>query len=142
MRCQGRRYPATSARAGRAPDPRRERGQKDNQSTTGKPRQGKDDEAFSKADRVVKLDTFYPRCTLRRWRLRIVADVNPATGPRHAVDDLAGARTPPHAVRDRRRSTRAKHPDHLARHSEAVRPQVPIYPVRRRTAASLLIGKP
>src|ERR1700724_878221 len=41
----------------------------------------KTDEAFSKADRVVKLDTFYPRCHPSPLETcGIVADVNPATG--------------------------------------------------------------
>src|SRR6202048_672469 len=41
----------------------------------------KTDEAFSKADRVVKLDTFYPRCPPSPLETcGIVADVNPATG--------------------------------------------------------------
>src|SRR2546423_13084327 len=41
----------------------------------------KTDEAFAKADKVVKLDTFYPRCHPSPLETcGIVADVNPATG--------------------------------------------------------------
>src|SRR5438552_2879088 len=41
----------------------------------------KTDEAFAKADRVVKLETFYPRCHPSPLETcGIVADVNPATG--------------------------------------------------------------
>src|ERR1700737_2336461 len=41
----------------------------------------KTEEAFAKADRVVKLDTFYPRCHPSPLETcGIVADINPATG--------------------------------------------------------------
>src|ERR1700726_2141353 len=56
----------------------------------------KTDEAFSKADRVVKLDTFYPRCHPSPLETcGIVADVNPATG--HAT--LYMTSQAPHAHR-------------------------------------------
>src|SRR5437899_3331649 len=56
----------------------------------------KTDEAFAKADRVVKLETFYPRCHPSPLETcGIVADVNPATG--HAT--LYMTSQAPHAHR-------------------------------------------
>src|SRR3989442_14851645 len=56
----------------------------------------KTDEAFARADRVVKLDTFYPRCHPSPLETcGIVADVNPATG--HAT--LYMTSQAPHAHR-------------------------------------------
>src|SRR3989441_6475319 len=56
----------------------------------------KTEEAFAKADRVVKLDTFYPRCHPSPLETcGIVADVNPATG--HAT--LYMTSQAPHAHR-------------------------------------------
>src|SRR2546425_1928510 len=56
----------------------------------------KTEEAFARADRVVKLDTFYPRCHPSPLETcGIVADVNPATG--HAT--LYMTSQAPHAHR-------------------------------------------
>src|ERR1700738_3633505 len=56
----------------------------------------KTEEAFAKADRIVKLDTFYPRCHPSPLETcGIVADINPATG--HAT--LYMTSQAPHAHR-------------------------------------------
>src|SRR2546423_1433601 len=104
----------------------------------------KTDEAFSKADRVVKLDTFYPRCHPSPLETcGIVADVNPATG--HAT--LWMTSQAPHAHRTLfaivaglpEQNIRIISPDIGGGFGN----KVPIYPgYVVATAASLLIGKP
>src|ERR1700687_422842 len=104
----------------------------------------KTDEAFSKADRVVKLDTFYPRCHPSPLETcGIVADVNPATG--HAT--LYMTSQAPHAHRTLfaivaglpEQNIRIISPDIGGGFGN----KVPIYPgYVVATAASLLIGKP
>jgi aerobic carbon-monoxide dehydrogenase large subunit len=104
----------------------------------------KTDEAFAKADRVVKLDTFYPRCHPSPLETcGIVADVNPATG--HAT--LWMTSQAPHAHRTLfaivaglpEQNIRIISPDIGGGFGN----KVPIYPgYVVATAASLLIGKP
>src|SRR5438874_1864994 len=104
----------------------------------------KTDEAFAKADRVVKLDTFYPRCHPSPLETcGIVADVNSATG--HAT--LYMTSQAPHAHRTLsaiaaglpEQSIRIVSPDIGGGFGN----KVPIYPgYVVATAASLLIGKP
>ncbi len=104
----------------------------------------KTDEAFARADRVVKLDTFYPRCHPSPLETcGIVADVNPATG--HAT--LYMTSQAPHAHRTLfaivaglpEQNIRIISPDIGGGFGN----KVPIYPgYVVATAASLLIGKP
>ncbi len=104
----------------------------------------KTDEAFAKADRIVKLDTFYPRCHPSPLETcGIVADVNPATG--HAT--LYMTSQAPHAHRTLfaivaglpEQNIRIISPDIGGGFGN----KVPIYPgYVVATAASLLIGKP
>src|SRR4030081_776695 len=104
----------------------------------------KTEEAFAKADRVVKLDTFYPRCHPSPLETcGIVADVNPATG--HAT--LWMTSQAPHAHRTLfaivaglpEQNIRIISPDIGGGFGN----KVPIYPgYVVATAASLLIGKP
>jgi carbon-monoxide dehydrogenase large subunit len=104
----------------------------------------KTDEAFAKADRVVKLETFYPRCHPSPLETcGIVADVNPATG--HAT--LYMTSQAPHAHRTLfaivaglpEQNIRIISPDIGGGFGN----KVPIYPgYVVATAASLLIGKP
>src|SRR3979409_2051428 len=104
----------------------------------------KTDEAFAKADRVVKLDTFYPRCHPSPLETcGIVADINPATG--HAT--LYMTSQAPHAHRTLfaivaglpEQNIRIISPDIGGGFGN----KVPIYPgYVVATAASLLIGKP
>jgi carbon-monoxide dehydrogenase large subunit len=104
----------------------------------------KTDEAFAKADRVVSLDTFYPRCHPSPLETcGIVADVNPATG--HAT--LYMTSQAPHAHRTLfaivaglpEQNIRIISPDIGGGFGN----KVPIYPgYVVATAASLLIGKP
>jgi len=105
---------------------------------------GKTDEAFARADRVVKLDTFYPRCHPSPLETcGIVADVNSATG--HAT--LYMTSQAPHAHRTLfaivaglpEQNIRIISPDIGGGFGN----KVPIYPgYVVATAASLLIGKP
>ena len=104
----------------------------------------KTDEAFAKADRVVSLDTFYPRCHPSPLETcGIVADVNSATG--HAT--LYMTSQAPHAHRTLfaivaglpEQNIRIISPDIGGGFGN----KVPIYPgYVVATAASLLIGKP
>src|SRR6266446_2290733 len=104
----------------------------------------KTDEAFVRADRVVKLDTFYPRCHPSPLETcGIVADINPATG--HAT--LYMTSQAPHAHRTLfaivaglpEQNIRIISPDIGGGFGN----KVPIYPgYVVATAASLLIGKP
>jgi carbon-monoxide dehydrogenase large subunit len=104
----------------------------------------KTDAAFAKADRVVKLETFYPRCHPSPLETcGIVADVNPATG--HAT--LYMTSQAPHAHRTLfaivaglpEQNIRIISPDIGGGFGN----KVPIYPgYVVATAASLLIGKP
>src|SRR6266571_4129734 len=104
----------------------------------------KTDEAFARADRVVKLDTFYPRCHPSPLETcGIVADVNPATG--HAT--LYMTSQAPHAHRTLfaivaglpEQNIRIISPDIGGGFGN----KVPIYPgYVVATAASLLIGRP
>jgi len=104
----------------------------------------KTEEAFAKADRVVKLDTFYPRCHPSPLETcGIVADINPATG--HAT--LYMTSQAPHAHRTLfaivaglpEQNIRIISPDIGGGFGN----KVPIYPgYVVATAASLLIGKP
>src|SRR2546425_576714 len=104
----------------------------------------KTEKAFAKADRVVKLDTFYPRCHPSPLETcGIVADVNPATG--HAT--LYMTSQAPHAHRTLfaivaglpEQNIRIISPDIGGGFGN----KVPIYPgYVVATAASLLIGKP
>src|SRR5712664_3943860 len=104
----------------------------------------KTDEAFARADRVVKLDTFYPRCHPSPLETcGIVADVNSATG--HAT--LYMTSQAPHAHRTLfaivaglpEQNIRIISPDIAGGFGN----KVPIYPgYVVATAASLLIGKP
>src|SRR2546423_4690855 len=104
----------------------------------------KTDEAFAKADRVVLLDTFYPRCHPSPLETcGIVADVNSATG--HAT--LYMTSQAPHAHRTLfaivaglpEQNIRIISPDIGGGFGN----KVPIYPgYLVATAASLLIGKP
>jgi carbon-monoxide dehydrogenase large subunit len=104
----------------------------------------KTDEAFANADRVVKLETFYPRCHPSPLETcGIVADVNPATG--HAT--LYMTSQAPHAHRTLfaivaglpEQNIRIISPDIGGGFGN----KVPIYPgYVVATAASLLIGKP
>jgi carbon-monoxide dehydrogenase large subunit len=104
----------------------------------------KTEEAFAKADRVVKLDTFYPRCHPSPLETcGIVADVNSATG--HAT--LYMTSQAPHAHRTLfaivaglpEQNIRIISPDIGGGFGN----KVPIYPgYVVATAASLLIGKP
>src|SRR5947208_7951175 len=106
--------------------------------------QAKTDEAFAKADKVVKLDTFYPRCHPSPLETcGIVAEVNPATG--HAT--LWMTSQAPHAHRTLfaivaglpEQNIRIISPDIGGGFGN----KVPIYPgYVVATAASLLIGKP
>src|SRR5216110_220880 len=105
---------------------------------------GKTDDAFAKADRVVSLETFYPRCHPSPVETcGIVADVNPATG--HAT--LYMTSQAPHAHRTLfaivaglpEQNIRIISPDIGGGFGN----KVPIYPgYVVATAASLLIGKP
>src|SRR5712691_7979074 len=104
----------------------------------------KTEAAFAKADRVVKLETFYPRCHPSPLETcGIVADVNPATG--HAT--LYMTSQAPHAHRTLfaivaglpEQNIRIISPDIGGGFGN----KVPIYPgYVVATAASLLIGKP
>jgi len=104
----------------------------------------KTDAAFARADRVVKLDTFYPRCHPSPLETcGIVADVNSATG--HAT--LYMTSQAPHAHRTLfaivaglpEQNIRIISPDIGGGFGN----KVPIYPgYVVATAASLLIGKP
>src|SRR6266568_4147437 len=104
----------------------------------------KTDEAFARADRVVKLDTFYPRCHPSPLETcGIVADVNPATG--HAT--LYMTSQAPHAHRTLfaivaglpEQNIRIISPDIGGGFGN----KVPIYPgYVVATAASLLLGRP
>src|SRR5205807_866918 len=104
----------------------------------------KTDEAFATADRVVSLDTFYPRCHPSPVETcGIVADVNPAT--RHAT--LYMTSQAPHAHRTLfaivaglpEEKIRIISPDIGGGFGN----KVPIYPgYVVATAASLLLGKP
>jgi len=104
----------------------------------------KTDEAFASADRVVKLDTFYPRCHPSPLETcGIVADINSATG--HAT--LYMTSQAPHAHRTLfaivaglpEQNIRIISPDIGGGFGN----KVPIYPgYVVATAASLLIGKP
>src|SRR3989454_1802708 len=104
----------------------------------------KTEEAFAKADRVVTLETFYPRCHPSPVETcGIVADVNPATG--HAT--LYMTSQAPHAHRTLfaivaglpEQNIRIISPDIGGGFGN----KVPIYPgYVVATAASLLIGKP
>src|ERR1700736_5537555 len=104
----------------------------------------KTDEAFAKADRVVKLDTFYPRCHPSPLETcGIVADVNSATG--HAT--LYMTSQAPHAHRTLfaivaglpEQNIRIISPDIGGGFGN----KVPIYPgYVVATAASLLLGRP
>src|SRR6266550_2346836 len=104
----------------------------------------KTDEAFARADRVVKLDTFYPRCHPSPLETcGIVADINSATG--HAT--LYMTSQAPHAHRTLfaivaglpEQNIRIISPDIGGGFGN----KVPIYPgYVVATAASLLIGKP
>src|SRR5947207_7254501 len=104
----------------------------------------KADEAFARADRVVKLDTFYPRCHPSPLETcGIVADINSATG--HAT--LYMTSQAPHAHRTLfaivaglpEQNIRIISPDIGGGFGN----KVPIYPgYVVATAASLLIGKP
>jgi aerobic carbon-monoxide dehydrogenase large subunit len=104
----------------------------------------KTDEAFATADRVVALETFYPRCHPSPVETcGIVADVNPATG--HAT--LYMTSQAPHAHRTLfaivaglpEQNIRIISPDIGGGFGN----KVPIYPgYVVATAASLLIGKP
>jgi aerobic carbon-monoxide dehydrogenase large subunit len=104
----------------------------------------KTEEAFANADRVVKLDTFYPRCHPSPLETcGIVADINPATG--HAT--LYMTSQAPHAHRTLfaivaglpEQNIRIISPDIGGGFGN----KVPIYPgYVVATAASLLIGKP
>src|SRR5438094_336999 len=105
---------------------------------------GKTDDAFAKADRVVSLETFYPRCHPSPVETcGIVADVQPATG--HAT--LYMTSQAPHAHRTLfaivaglpEQNIRIISPDIGGGFGN----KVPIYPgYVVATAASLLIGKP
>src|SRR5213080_742224 len=104
----------------------------------------KTDEAFASADRVVKLDTFYPRCHPSPLETcGIVADINSATG--HAT--LYMTSQAPHAHRTLfaivaglpEQNIRIISPDIGGGFGN----KVPIYPgYVIATAASLLIGRP
>src|SRR5256712_4245405 len=104
----------------------------------------KTEEAFAKADRVVSLETFYPRCHPSPVETcGIVADVSPATG--HATLYLTSQA--PHAHRTLfaivaglpGQNIRIISPDIAGGFGN----KVPIYPgYVVATAASLLIGKP
>src|SRR4030081_1032772 len=104
----------------------------------------KTEETVAKADRVVKLDTFYPRCHPSPLETcGIVADINSATG--HAT--LYMTSTAPHAHRTLfaivaglpEQNIRIISPDIGGGFGN----KVPIYPgYVVATAASLLIGKP
>ena len=82
------------------------------------------DLAFSQADVVVSLDTFYPRihpapletCGVHRRH-------QPGDRPGHDLHDVAGAARDPHGVRARRRPARGEDPDRVARHRRRVRQQ-------------------
>src|SRR5256884_3076963 len=104
----------------------------------------KTDEAFAKADRVVSLDTFYPRCHPSPLETGgMVADVNPAPG--HAT--LYMTSQAPHAHRTLfaivaglpEQNIRVVSPDIGGGFGN----KVPVYPgYVVATAASLLLGRP
>ncbi len=101
------------------------------------------DRAFAEADRVVSLDTFYPRCHPAPMETcGSVADVNPVTG-KVTIYMTSQA---PHVHRTVSRwwpACPAPDPDHLARHRRRLRQQGPVYPgYVVATAASLLLGRP
>src|SRR5438876_4802432 len=104
----------------------------------------KTEEAFAKADRVVKLETFYPRCHPSPLETcGIVADVNPATG--HAT--LYMTSQAPHAHRTLFAIVAGLPEQNIRIVSHDIGGgfgnKVPIYPgYVVATAASLLIGKP
>src|SRR5213594_2071217 len=104
----------------------------------------KTEEAFAKADRVVTLETFYPRCHPSPVETcGIVADVNPATG--HATLYLTSQA--PHAHRTLFAIVAGLPEQNIQIISPDIGGgfgnKVPIYPgYVVATAASLLIGKP
>ena len=82
------------------------------------------DKAFADADKVVELDTFYPRCHPGAARvLRLRRRRQPGDGQGDDLHDLAGPARPPHALRDRGRPARAQDPDRLARPGRRLRQQ-------------------
>ena len=86
------------------------------------------DRAFAAADKVITLDTFYPRChpaPLECWLRR---RRQPGDRDRDDLHDITGPARPPHAVRDRRRPARAQDPDHQPGHRGGFGNKVPIYP--------------
>ena len=115
-------------------------GQTTTTSTTGRPATRRlPDRAFAEADKVVELDTFYPRC--HRSSARASAARQPRHGEGHDLHDLAGPARAPHALRVVAcPSTRSGSSRPTWRR---LRNKVPIYPgYVVATAASLLIGRP
>ncbi len=89
--------------------------------------------AFAEADRVVTLETHYPRSHPAPLETcGVVADVNSRHRPGDDLDDIAGAARHPHPVRHGRRPARAEHPGHQPRHRRRLRQQGADLPRLRR----------
>ena len=91
------------------------------------------DAAFAAADKVVSLDTFYPRCHPAPLETcGCVADVERGDRPGHDLDDLPGAARDPHGVRARGGTPRGEDPHHQPRPRRRLRQQGARVPGLRR----------
>ena len=82
------------------------------------------DAAFSQADVVVSLDTFYPRSHPAPLETcGCIADINPATGQATIYMTSQAPHLDPDGVRAGGRLARGQDPDHVARHRWRVRQQ-------------------
>ena len=101
------------------------------------------DLAFSQADVVVSLDTFYPRIHPAPLETcGCIADISPATGQVDDLHDVAGAARDPHGVRARHRAPRGEDPHHLPRHRRRVRQQGAGVPRLRRGHGRVAAARP
>ncbi len=82
------------------------------------------DQAFAQADKVVSLDTHYPRSHPAPARdVRLRRRPEPGDQPGDDLHDVAGAARHPHALRHGRRAAGGEHPGVLARHRRRLRQQ-------------------
>ena len=101
------------------------------------------DRAFADADRVVKLDTFYPRSHPSPLETcGCVADVDPATGQATIYMTSQAPHADPHGVRAGRGSARGEHPHHLPRPRRRVRQQGARLPGLRRGDGRVVAARP
>ena len=82
------------------------------------------DAAFAQADRVVSIETHYPRSHPAPLETcGVLADVNSTTGPGDDLHDVASTARDPHRLRHGRRPARTEHPHHQPRPRRRLRQQ-------------------